>query len=44
MVHLPCSYWDIMLKPALDAANKAFNQQGKTFHFAMGGKSAQIWR
>jgi hypothetical protein len=35
-----CSYWDIMLKPLLEAANKAFKDySGKTFHFAMGGAS-----
>lgn len=32
------SYWDIMLKPVLDAANAAFKQKGKTFNFGMGGE------
>lgn len=32
------SYYDIMLKPILDAAIGAFkNQEGKTFHFGMQG-------
>jgi hypothetical protein len=34
---LCCSYWDIMLQPILNAANAAFKQKGKTFHFSMGG-------